>query len=862
MQTITERRSINLMNVKKVKKDPQAKSHVWDIENLSLSGAYSEEFMRDQFTDAYNRRQWSLGANYAFSSQAEPWQPFKNKKNSSPYYKWIKDFNIKPFPSTIAVGARLDRQFAKTQLRNSDFTTDGLDPFYEKAFTFTRNYTMQWPLTKSLNLDYNANVYAIVDEPIGDVTSQEAQDSIMVNLKRLGRMKTFSQNAGASYKLPFDKFPVTDWLNSDMRYNASYNWMAGPQGLRDDQDNLVNIGNNLQNTQQISANGKLDMEKLYNKVPFLKRIIAINKGKKLTAADDPKQIRLKKLQQKLKLLDERIARVRERSLPKEERTKAKEETDNGQGMDEDPNDIQSVPLDDLDAPILTELPTVPKEPSAKEKKLQEKKKLLQDDMKALKDEIKEEEEKKKGKEPKAPRPNALASLLLSVKDLNVSLSKTYTTTMPGFTPTPKYMGMDGTFQAPGLGFVFGSQDPTIINTAQREGWLAETSLQNMPFVQNRQNQLSIKATVEPINDFKIQLEASLSKNGSYSEIRRWNDTNNAFEVQSPVRNGGYTVSYFSMPTAFKGFRKDNTSAVFEQFRENLPIIKNRIDPLLGGGASGEVFDTTAQDVMIPAFIAAYSGKDASAVNISAFHKGLPIPGWKFTYNGLNKLGIFKERLKSISITHGYKSEYSTGSYTSSLFYVNRGVDFSFNFDERTIPFGVYEIDPVSGNAIVPVLVYNDVSLSEQFNPLIGINLRTKGNLSLKFDYRLRRDVGLNLSNAQITEQRASDISIDLGYSKSKMKLPFRRKVLENEVTFRMAFTLRNNKTVQHRLDEASVATNGNFNFQLKPTVNYQISKRTSFQAYFERNVNDPVVSNSPKRTTTAFGARLTFNLAE
>lgn len=881
MQTITERRSINLINVHKEKRDEEAKSHWWDIENISLSGSYSEEFMRDQFTDSYERKQWSLGATYGFVSEAKPWEPFKEKNWKAPYAQWLKDFNLSPMPSSIQMQGRLDRQFARTQLRNSDFTITGLDPFFEKAFTFTRDYGVQWNLTESVNLDYQANAYAIVDEPFGEINNQAAKDSIWTNLKNLGRMKAFQQSVSASYRLPLDKFPVTDWLNADTRYSADYSWQAGPQGLTDDNDEEINVGNVIQNTQNITVSGKVDLDKLYDKVPFFKRMAKLLNGRKLSSADDPLQIKRRKLKQKIDIRKARIKNIKEREKQKAAREAEKaaaqaasesdasssnSQTDTEAGSTEtleNTTDVGALLEEKKEAESEKDNPNDGK--LTRLERLQLKVKELEEEMKELNDLIREEAKKKRGEEKKEEKPGAIGRLLgvaLSLKDINISYSETNSTILPGFTPTPQFLGMDEVWQAPGAGFLLGQQDPNFLNRAQQNGWLAQTELQNTPFLQNKQAQLALRTTLEPFKDFKINLEASRSDNGAYSEVRRWDPDQGAFVSQSPSRTGGFSMSYWAFGTAFKGLREDNTSPTFEQFQENLGVIKNRIDPLLGAGAQGERFDSTAQDVMIPAFVAAYTGRSAQDVNLSPVKKGIPMPNWKVTYNGLSKIEAFKGTFKSVSISHGYRSEYSTGTYTSSLFYVDQGVDVGFGFDESVVPFGIYQVDDISGRVLVPVLVYNDISITEEFSPLIGINIRTNSDISIKMDYRKRRDVGLNLSNAQVTEQRNDDITLDVGFTKKDIKVPFSKKVLKNDVTFRLAFTLRNSRTVQHKLEEGSIATNGNMNLQFKPTIDYDINDRTKLQCYFERSINDPVISNSPKRATTAFGFRLTFNLAQ
>lgn len=864
VQTVSRRRSINLTNVRKKKLKKDAKSNIWDIENFTFNASYSDELLRDAQTDEFSRKQWSVGGVYNFSSSAEPWEPFKKRKWRSKYMTFLKDFNLQPMPTNVTVMGRLDRSFMKTQLRNSDLSTEGIDPFFEKSFTFTRDYASQWNLTQTLNLDYRASAYAIIDEPAGEI-NEVAKDSILTNLKNLGRIKSFSQGINGTYRLPFDKFPITEWLGADTRYSSTYTWNAGPEGLVDSVGNDVQVGNTIQNIQDMSINGKIDLQKIYKKVPFLTRIDKLKRGKKLSKADDPYEIKRKKLTKKIADIDYKLKKRADREKKKAEKAKKKadEAADKTEKEEEKPKEDD--PKED--DPKEEEKKGDKEEEEEELSKLERKRAELEEELKALQEVIKQR--KKDGL--KAPEPSksavAVVGTLMSIKDVNFSYSQNSSTTLPGFSPTPRFLGYDSDWEAPGASFLLGSQNPDLLNKAVQNGWLAQTDLQNQPFVQTRQRQLSIKTQLEPIKDFKVTLEASWSNNASYSEIRRWNNDTGAFETQSSVRNGGFTTSFLSLPTAFKSDRADNTSEVFDQFETNLGIIKDRLDPLLNLGDT-VAFDTTSQDVMIPAFLAAYTGKDANSVDLSPVRRSLPIPNWQVTYNGLGKIKSLKKKFKSISITHGYRSEYSTGSYTSSLIYVDptNPFDLTFNLDEGVIPYGDYRNDNgfAGGLVPVPVLIYNDVSISEQFTPLIGVNIRTKKDMSFKIDYKKRRDVGLNLSNAQITETKNNDITIDVGFTKKGMKIPLGRKskVLKNDVTFRMAFTLQDSKTVQRKIADLPIVTNGTTNLRFRPTINYEINKRTQFQWYFERTITSPRVSNSFKRTTTAFGFQLRFNLAQ
>jgi cell surface protein SprA len=167
--------------------------------------------------------------------------------------------------------------------------------------------------------------------------------------------------------------------------------------------------------------------------------------------------------------------------------------------------------------------------------------------------------------------------------------------------------------------------------------------------------------------------------------------------------------------------------------------------------------------------------------------------------------------------------------------------------------------------LIPLYIINQVMISESFQPLIGINARTKSKLSLKFEYKTKRDVSLNVSNAQITELSGKDWSFEVGFTKNNMKLPFKDQgrtiTLKNDITFLMNISLSNTQTIQRKIAEESVITNGNINFQFRPNIRYVVNQKLQITAYAEHSTNEPLVTNSYPRSNTRVGFKILFNLA-
>jgi cell surface protein SprA len=123
---------------------------------------------------------------------------------------------------------------------------------------------------------------------------------------------------------------------------------------------------------------------------------------------------------------------------------------------------------------------------------------------------------------------------------------------------------------------------------------------------------------------------------------------------------------------------------------------------------------------------------------------------------------------------------------------------------------------------------------------------------------------MNMNNAQLTEIKSSDVTIDLGFRKKNFKIPFTEIVLKNDLTFRFAFTLRDNTTYQRKIEnekQITTVTAGNLNLRINPTLAYMVTDKLTTTAYFDYSLNNPVISNSFRRTNTNFGIQLLYRLS-
>ena len=747
---VSNRRSINFSNVRKRRTNENRAPMPWAIENFSFTYAYNEVARSNINTASYDYRNYRGAITYSYQPKGMNIKPFENIGFlNSKWFRLIKDINFNPIPSSIQVGANLNRSFLRTQLRNSDLGTEGIDPYFEKSFTMDRSYAVNWDLAERVTLDYTATANAIIDEPEGDIDTDAKRDSVWTNLKNFGRIKNFTHSIRATYQLPFDKLPLTEWLSTDVGYNTTFNWTAGAIGQRD------TLGNLASNTREVTFSGKIDLVKLYNNIGVLKKINSPSRS-----------------------------RVRTRT-----RSTAQDTTQQRKSLDQ------------------------------------------------------------------IPFTKALLRTLMSIRSIDFTYDRSEGTVLPGYMPDVFLFGLDRDFSNPGLGFILGSQDVGIRQRLAGSGGYAPSEFLTSPFTQNKTTLFSYNALIEPFQDFRINVNGRKTFTENYQEIFRSDTGSDTFVSINPNRSGTYDVSFFMLRTAFESNNNDTESPLFAKFEQYRSIVKDRLDALNEAGT----YNLNDQEVVIPAFIAAYSGQAPENVGVSPFPR-FPIPNWNIRYGGLSKIKSLSEIFTSINLSHSYSSRYNVSNFVNSPLYT-LGLTLDNNLNDAGLASQFNE-----NGDLVPVYLTQQVVLSETMAPFIGIDLKTKSSWDLTFNYSRSRNIGLNLNNIQITEFSQNEIDLRIGFAKTGAKIPFRingrKESLPNELRFNLQFTISDGRTVQRRIGEASIVTDGIRIFRLSPTIDYKINDALDLTIYFDRNVNDPRVSTSFLNARTSFGGRIRFNLSQ
>jgi cell surface protein SprA len=468
-------------------------------------------------------------------------------------------------------------------------------------------------------------------------------------------------------------------------------------------------------------------------------------------------------------------------------------------------------------------------------------------------------------------------LLTMLKRVNVQYSENASATIYGYTDSTRVLGMNFKSMAPGLGFIFGRQpDTNFVNMMASKGWLTADSNFNYQNRQDYQQRLNITATLNPIRDLTIDLTFDKTFGKMYSELYKdTTGTGTHFARLNPYTSGSFSVSYIALKTMFTPVRPNEVTSTFLKFQDYRMILSKRLaeqNPYWQKLDPNQQFTTDgyytgygryAQDVLIPAFVAAYTGKDPTGVSLikrdnpnirsNPFSGILPRPNWRLTYNGLTRLKGMEKIFTNFTISHGYTGTLSMNSFSSALLYRD-----SLNLGYPSF------VDTLTG-AFIPYFLVPNISISEQFVPLIDVDMQFTNQLTARFEYKKSRTVSLSLIDFQLSENRSTEFTIGAGYRKrgAFSWIKIKGKPLQNDASFRLDLGFRDDITANSRLDQdQALPTNGQKVITINPTVDYVISNRVNLKFYFEQRRVEPKISTSPPITTTRAGIQIRISLAQ
>lgn len=437
----------------------------------------------------------------------------------------------------------------------------------------------------------------------------------------------------------------------------------------------------------------------------------------------------------------------------------------------------------------------------------------------------------------------LGELLTSIKTVNAAFTRSQGTFLPGYLPETSLFGNDFKWGAPGLGFVFGSQRD-IRWRAANEGWITKDTTQNLQYAQNLKEDLAIRALIEPFEDLQIEITGERIKSQSYSSTFRYFEEEQAFQNMSPATNGAYSISFTSFKTAFK-----NPDKLYQQFEASKAAISRQLGSknpnskgVSGGFADG--YGPESQDVVVAAFITTYSGKKAGKQKGSSF-PSFPLPNWRISYKGLGKLALFEEVFSSVNLSHGYRSHYSVNNYQSL---------------SRNALVNGFPATRDRNDNFLPEFQFSQISIQEEFLPLLGIDVRFMNNVSLNAEYRKSRVLNLSLQNSQLALLDDKAMVFGMGYRVTGFRIPFGLfggVKLENDLSFKLDVALNDLKTSVFRTgNESSEIASGNKSITFRPSIDYLINQRFSIRMFLDSNAVKPYTSQTYATSYSNFGLNL------
>jgi cell surface protein SprA len=379
--------------------------------------------------------------------------------------------------------------------------------------------------------------------------------------------------------------------------------------------------------------------------------------------------------------------------------------------------------------------------------------------------------------------------------------------------------------------------------------------------------MNFRANIEPIPNMRLEITMQKSLSKTQNSFYRWvfDDPDNPdldngfFENQSLIETGSISYTVTTANTSFSKLDDNFKSEVFDQF------LKNRSPSSIRLGSESEYnldlndgfyegYGKTQQQVVITAFVAAYSKRDVESLP-SQLINSFPAINWRITYDGFMKSKAFKKVFKTFTISHAYRSTLTAG-YLSNL-----GAGDSLGFPSVDI-----------NNNIIPQENIGSITISEQFSPLINVDMQWKNSLITKLEFDRSRTISLNLTNLQVLEISGQSYVIGLGYRINNVKLPFKfgKKTITSDLTLRGDLTIRNSLTVTHaeaeNPTEGNISQNnltaGNQNVSIKIAADYIINRRLNVRFFYDHQIITPQISTSFPTSNISTGLSLRFTLSQ
>ena len=400
-------------------------------------------------------------------------------------------------------------------------------------------------------------------------------------------------------------------------------------------------------------------------------------------------------------------------------------------------------------------------------------------------------------------------------------------------------------------FAFGSQ-VDIRNKALLNGWLISprdpnnSDYYNKNYNKTHYNKLDYTFTLKPFKDLNIDVIGNRIKTNDLQQqldvLIDPNNVNGVLDTNIPFfQTGNFSTSFSMLSTAFS-----NGDALFQKMKDYRSVISNRLATENGVAATG--FGENSQQVLLPAFLAAYSGKSPDKVNTGLF-RNIPIPNWTLRYKGLMNFKWFKKNFSNFVVSHGYRSSYTVSSFTNNLQHDNNN------------PFGTTN---VAGN-YEPDLLVSAVTLVDEFSPLVKVDMKMKNSFSFRGEIKRDRTLTMNFNNSTLTDIKGTEYVFGLGYVFKDVKMSTRftgkKQTLKGDINLRADVSLRDNLTQIRYIDEDNNQISGGQKlFSIKFTADYRLSSNLTASFYYNHQTSKYAISTTFPRQAINGGFNIVYNL--
>lgn len=450
--------------------------------------------------------------------------------------------------------------------------------------------------------------------------------------------------------------------------------------------------------------------------------------------------------------------------------------------------------------------------------------------------------------------NTGIGILTALERVSVNYEDIEGTFLPGYLQN---VGFIGTMK-PSTGFTFGSQSD-VREMAASKGWLTLYQDFNQQYTTNATKTLNIKADINLLPDLTIDLKADRTYADNYAENFRVSPEDGQYRSLTPHSFGNFSISTMMIKTAFQS-SDENHSDAFQEFRDNRLIIANRLAEKAGMDLSDPNninpetgypvgFGRTSQQVLLPAFLSAYTGKSAESISLGAF-RDTPLPNWDLKYTGLMRIKFFRDNFRRFSLQHGYRAGYTINQFQTNL-----------NYD-RADPYGLNNRD--QNNNFRSEKLISNINLAEQFSPLVKLDFEMRNSISIMAQVDRDRALSLSFDNNLLTEIQGNEYKFGVGYRIKNLQVTTQfegqTRVLESDLNLKADVSYRRNKTIVRYLDiNDSQITTGQDRWEVHFTADYALSRSLTAIFYYDHNFSKYFVSTAFPQTTIRTGIKLRYN---